>query len=397
MQRTADQERGLSRWIVTSGAWILAGFLVITVSLILTGREGDNAFPSVTSTRASGYAAFAELLRRDGYHVSLDRSVKPKLQSNDVVVMTSYDYAIDAVPSNPFSDVPTLEENPYKSLINDHLKSGGRVIEVYNRDSLAGTRDLLERPHLAEWSADSDRSYSITVPYTDPIDPSIDLGVQPYVAWYVDGNPYASYYSVGDGLYLTITEGMLANNRFLDEKDNASFALELVHSVAKPGSRIVFLEAGIGNIDEASPTNTLGPWAEAARWQMVILFGVLVFTLGRRFGLPVVERRKVFGSRELFDAVADVFRRTGNTGLALDNVLSECESRVRKTLNMSPATPRKDVFSQVPAELKDQFFKVAEYASLGVRPQDAAREAARLTKLLDAFERDSRASRGLKR
>jgi hypothetical protein len=393
----ADQERGLSKWTLKTGVWILAGFLLVTIALILSAREEERNFPSVTNTRASGYAALAELIQRDGYDLVLDRSVRPKFDKSDVLFITSFDYSYSDQADSPFAAPSEPQANPYQTAVLDHLAKGGRVIEVFNSTSFRGTSDLALMPRVAEPASEKGKPFTINVPYGGVSYTSLDLQEDPYDAWAVDDNPFISFYKVGPGRMVTVADGIFAANRFLDDQENAAFFLAVLHTVAPPGSKIVVLEAGIGNADDPSAANTLGTWAEAARWQAVLLFVVLVFTLGRRFGLPIVERRRVRGSRELFDAIADVFRRTGNTTLALDNLLAECETRVRKTLNMGPKGTRKEMFAHVPAALKDQFFKVAEFASLGARAPEAAREAAKLLALLEAFEKDSRASRGLKR
>jgi hypothetical protein len=173
--------------------------------------------------------------------------------------------------------------------------------------------------------------------------------------------------------------------------------LKVVRTVAPSGGTLVFDESMIGNAEAPTVANTLGKWAVAARWQAGILFVVLIYTLSRRFGLPVTERRSVRGSRELFDAISDVFRRTGNTGLALDNLLVECDQRIRRVLSAPNSAKRSDILQMAPVALREQYLHVSEHANANSSPRKAADAARKLLDTLVAFENDSRAVRGLKR
>ena len=103
------------------------------------------------------------------------------------------------------------------------------------------------------------------------------------------------------------------------------------------------------------------------------------------------------GSRELFDAVADIFRRTSNTGLALDNVLGECDQRMRAVLRGPRSLKRNELLQRVPHDLREQYLNVSELAVARTSPRAATAAAARLLELLERFESDSREARGLKR
>ncbi len=396
MRRAPDQGGRLSRWTITTGAWFLAGFLLITIALILSVRDEDQSFPSITNVRASGYAAFAELLRRDGYEVVIDRSVRPQVKPEDLAFATSFDVYIPNEWEEMSEDyVP--EPAPYQDVIKAHLEAGGKAIEVFNRENFALASSLVEQPRYVEWSGDLDTQYLINAPYGSSAYTALDIYTESYDAWYMDEEPFVSYIAHKGGLLVTVADGLPITNRFLDEHHNAAFFLDIVRGIAAPGSRIVFIEAGIGNAETPSVVNTLGQWAVVARWQIVLLFVVVVLTLGIRFGLPTAERKRVRGSRELFDAVGDVLRRTRNTGLALDNLLLEVDQRIRTVTKSAPTTARHEFLRLAPSDLQAQYMKVAEMCGISPHPGDASREAAKLLALLQDFERDSRAARGLKR
>jgi hypothetical protein len=385
---------------VNTGVWALAGVLLITIALIFSAREERRGFPSVTNTRASGYSAFAELLRRDGYKVRLERSVRPRFAKHEVVIALTRGGDEEFDESTITDLVEGAPVDVHAEQIVKHLENGGRAIEIVNTvhfDFASDETALAER--FAVSPVDSNRRYSLSLPSSTSAYTAFDVYSAPYDAWDVGEYPYVEYMRHGDGLLVLVGEGLPATNRFLDaeKRQNAEFFLNLVRNVAPTGATIVFDESGIGNAEEPTVANTLGEWAVAARWQAGLLFVVLIYTFARRFGLPETEARAVRSSRELFDAIADVFRRTSNTGLALDNLLVECDQRIRRVLNVSSVAKRSDILQMAPTQLRDQYLLVSEHANANSSPRAATAVAAHLLKLLDEFEHDSRAVRGLKR
>ncbi|MEX2244256.1 MAG: hypothetical protein WD716_10475 [Fimbriimonadaceae bacterium] len=403
MPSVEDKDRGIARWAVTSGVWFLVGILLITIALIFTSREERLGFPSVTNVRASGFAAFAELLVRDGYTVELERSVRPDFQGAELVIATSFNENIpstlgEMIEAESEQYEPTITADlPYEMLVKRHVEQGGTVMRIVNRRNFEMASKLAESARSVESAHDSSKVFLLSLPYSATLLSELPYEQHAYFAWFVGEDGYLSYTGVGEGLLVTVSDGLPITNRFLDQQQNAQFFLDAVHAVAKPGSRIVFYEAGIGNSESPTVANTLGPWAVAARTQAIFLFVVLIVTFGKRFGQPIIDRRRVRGSRELFDAVADVFRRTGNTGLALDHLLIECDLRMRSVMRLPSNVTRHDMLSQAPKELREQYLNVSELAVSGASPNKAAEAAAKLLGLLQGFEHDSRPSRGLKR
>ena len=401
MSSTADQGRGLAKWAVTTGAWVLAGLLLVTVALIFSAREERRGFPSVTNLRASGYAAFAELLRRDGYQVSLDRTISPQFDRSDLVVSTTFSNDLLQAAEDPFNEEETsaepAKELPYQRAIKDHVGKGGTVVELYNSVGFDFVSAQVSDPRTVTPGSGKGRASKLSLPYGSAFAQQLAPAPGSYPAWSTSESAYIAYKKEGEGMLVTVADGLPLTNRHLDENDNAAFFLDLFRSLAPHGSRIVFVEDGIGNSEEPTVARVLGPWAVVARAQVILLFLVLIYSFGKRFGLPETERRKVRASRELFDAVSDVLRRTHNTGLALDNLLIECDQRMRRVLRVPTKTTRHDILQSVPKELREQYLNVSELAVGNSKPNVARDASARLLELLAAFERDSRSVRGLKR
>ncbi|HXH61005.1 MAG TPA: hypothetical protein VNI20_06565 [Fimbriimonadaceae bacterium] len=403
MRSTQETGGGLSRWTITTGAWILAGLLIITASLIFGNRQENTGFPSITNTKPSGFAAFAELLRRDGYDLSLERSAKLDLSGADLVISTEYlegerRNSLLSVASDDEEEAPPEEDTTpgYVKALDKFAEGGGTVLTIKNSENFDGAVQSVPSKSGTVSAKDLNKKYSLRLAFSSVLPRPSKNQAAPYVAWYNQGNPYVTFTKSGSGLLVTVADGLPITNHFLGEEQDAEFFLDLVRSLAKPGAHIKVIEAGIGNAVTPSPTNMLGQWAVFARWQAVLLFVVIVYTLGRRFGLPEKDKRSVQGTRELFDAVADVLRRSHNTGLALDNLLHECDFRIRRALHQPSTVSRANMLQLVPAPLREQYLNISELAVSKCTPAVATASAKRLLDLLQAFEADTRTTLGKK-
>lgn len=377
----------------------MAGVLLVSIALIFTAREDRGGFPSVTNTKPSGFAALAELLKRDGYSLRLERDARPEFKAGEVVIaMTRGSNAPDDFESEFAVEEGAPSVDLHRAGLLDHIESGGRVIEFISSASFEFDSARARETKAQVASAfDPNVKYTLSLPYGAPQRSGVAPDAAPVGAWMAAEQQVVTYASIGRGTLVTVHEGIPFTNRFLDQEQNAAFLLRVVRSVAPKGATLVIDESGIGNAQAPTVANTLGKWAVAARWQAGILFAVLIYTLSRRFGLPESERRSVRSNRELFDAIADVFRRTSNTGLALDNLLVECDQRIRRVINAPTSAKRSDILQAVPSALREQYLHVSEHANASSSPRHATAAASKLLELLAAFENDSRAVRGLKR
>lgn len=347
---------------------IWAGLLVLTAALVLFSRSEGASRPSAVNTRPSGMAAFAELLRRDGFEVVFDRSSRPELRATDLAIAVSA----------PSEDVLGLlsgrnlereeEERAQAKILEDHLKKGGALIETQVPLDLDAASRSLDRVEMAlagqTYTVARARNFTAS---------SILLDVP---------QKDARYSRPEDGLFL--------NNRFLDEYDDAAYGLALVRGLA-PGKRVVFLEALAGNRQAETLLSSLGDWAIAARNQILLLFLVVIWTMGRRFGVPETDDTPQRGVRELVDAVADVFRRSKQARFALSTVRAEVLERIRLALRAPVGSKEADLVAKTPPELREAMAhtrRLLEGEKLG--PDVAMSAAKRLLHAIQAFERDSR-------
>ena len=127
MQNSQHPKRRLnfSRFGLVVGALLILWLSATTV--VLLGDEGTAPFPSAANTKPSGVAAFAELLRRDGYQIVIEQNSRPTFEPTDLVVTMQF-----PITDFDFSEsVDGIENvNPLVEKLDEHLNSGGKVINI---------------------------------------------------------------------------------------------------------------------------------------------------------------------------------------------------------------------------------------------------------------------------
>ena len=170
--------------------------------------------------------------------------------------------------------------------------------------------------------------------------------------WHQGELPFLNAYRSGKGTAFVVRDGIGATNRFIDKQQNAELFGRLFSMVAGSGKRFVFTEANFGHVSQRGLLESIGPWANAA-WQQLLLLGIVIaFTLGKRFGLPEETRTAQRGSRELLDAVADTYQRAGSTRNALLNAYRDADADLRFFLKLSVDAPRVERDRRLPESLQ---------------------------------------------
>jgi hypothetical protein len=357
-------------------ALALTGVLIIAAALIALGSQERRTFPSANSFLPSGSSAFQELLRRSGYTVVVDQNTRPKLQPGDLAV-AFYTNAPTNINITAEQDEDKLA--PTIDALTEFVKVGGNMLALpVSPDFEEESKNIYDR-HSAITSP-SGIPARVSWDHTDPLDDFLDTGDSvDYQAWGSNTQPvedgktstFVDLVTLGKGHEAVVAEGLVATNRFLDRDQNALVLSDTVQMLAKPGARIVFVEAAFGNVQDPGLTEVIGPWAKAAWMQLIFLVIIIVYTLGKPFGLPASERRKERGARELLDAMADTLRRGKMTKLALRAVSVDSNRLLRKWFRtpreMDPRNPETERLTN----LKDALNKVDAAVAIGA-PEDAA-------------------------
>ena len=335
-------------------AWGLAGLLAIAAGLITLGQQDQRADPEVKSYGPSGMSAFAELLRKNGVDVSINQESKPKLGPNDIAVAFRI---IKPTADNLFGQTETPEDR-FEDNFWQFIENGGSgIVLPLRQDYLEASRSTQGYPFTTVKDLATGQSFNITSSRVQT-STSFDLPTATSNADYMDlwkdaPDLFLRAYRYGKGTALVVRDGIGVTNRFIDKNDNAKAFTALVAILAKSHKHVVFTEASFGNVSDPGILEAVGPWANAAWQQLIVLGLVVVYTLGKRFGIAEERRTVQRGSRELLDAVADTFGRAKSTQAALATASSSADTDLRLVLKLPKDATRSERDKLIPVTLQN--------------------------------------------
>lgn len=364
----------------------LALILAIATGLILLGQREVGSNPSATNTKESGMAAVVELLRRSGYKVKLDRSIRPRLREGTVPVMVKSVYW-----NQESAEQQELEENYL-----EFIKKGGRGIRVWINDTLTDqdfaalkTETFTSRMTGAKYQilaepAPGPGMWEQTLPHF-----KARPGELPLITGKSTDFAFARPYYKGIALW--IRQGHTGSNRMLAQHDHAAAWLESITRFVDKDQTLVILEAGTGNAEAPNHLRQIGAWADVARWQLFALIGLVLFTWSRRFGVPDREGLQARGAREVLDALSLVLMRAGRRDQALSMILNAGYDRIRAALRAPLTVKNEDLLPATTPEVVDAVARIRHMITVNP-PAKTAVEAARALQIaLDNLEQQEKA------
>ncbi len=368
---------------VMTVAYGLLGLLAISALLITFARKTGATEPSIGSFGPSGLSLFGKLLREAGYEVDATRDPTPYLDpKRDIPVAIAFPNDLAELFGNP-------EKNQIGTQLLAYAKNGGRIIEGrMGADFVATTRSMRSVEVTSEYS---EATAKVVTDPSNAFEPEwLQSEPESTEIWSALSQGWATVSGVGKGKGLYVADFGAATNRFIDQEDNAAVMVAAFQALAPKGSRIVFLEAAWGNASEPGLFETIGDWAEAG-WSQVLVLGLLiVYTLGRPFGLPEARRPGQHGQRELVDAYSSLLRRAGATDVAMQAVTVDADRRLRKALKMDSGLDASERNKLLPPELVDLMTQAEQASKLQVPADVATRLANRLDDAVSEFAGDRR-------
>jgi len=395
----------VKRSVIPAMMWALGGLLVVASVLFFFAREERRTFPSAASPRPSGTMAFAELLREDGFEVSVSGSPNPRFDRGNLVIVYQVGVRRDRFTifgDEPDGDGPSEKRDPLTAMpaveraLARHIALGGRVLMIGVPENFDEASKSTVELGVLRWDSTAEAvlvsGSTSTIRAEDliaeraPLLPRERSAVIP--TWVgTDGSSFIEAVSDGGvGALLVVPNGIGTTNRFIARDANASVFLRAVRENAPKGARIVFAEAMFGNVQDPGFIASIGDWANAARWQVVLLFIVVIFTLGRRFGVPIHDRVEQRGARELVDALGDTLDRGRQAGFSLSLVAQDVDLRLRRQYGLMPDAPRSDRDAVIPAELASALREAEAFENTRIRGANAAVLARRLLAAMAALE-----------
>lgn len=334
-------------------ALVFGGVLAVTGLALVLGRQEPSGRPSALNVLPSGLGAFADLLRADGYVVTVDRSEKPLLGPTDL--------AIAPVSMEPTDDSDGPVSDKTLARLTRHFRQGGSVLE------LRFPPDFDEAQRTAapvSFKSIQGRTANVSsLPLTTAISGLDTSGLGPsYADWHADGLALVGLFGSSEGRWVDVNDALGATNHFLGTADNADFYLELVRKLAKPGSKIVFAEATLGDYDAVGLLGSLGGWAVTAQWQIVLLCIVIVSTLGRRFGFAEKEATAQRSARHLLESMAEILQTSGKQSYSARIVADECIEKLRRRWGLPRGTNPMAVATSVSPAVAEAYGQILDSA-----------------------------------
>lgn len=359
-------------------AWALCALLVASSVLLKLTANPTETRPDADGTGPNEARMFADLLRASKYQVRVDRSNRPVIEPDEIPIafVPNEDRRTREILAEPDAIDETL------SLIQDHLEKKGKAIilpydKTFSKDSQESS------------AAIGNKTYKIQTPYTQF--PSLTglIPVETAVMWnssVPSRAPSPASFLIGNdeskkGEILVSSFSNAVTNRFLAKSENHKLILHEVGLIAKPGSKLVFLESSWGNGEDIGLLATIGPWALAAWRQMLVLFIVMIWTLGKPFGLANVFRRSEDGSLERVDAVSNLLGKAQETRLALQSGYRDADYLVRRKLRISSEATVSDRNRMLPPALISALTEVEKHVN---GEKISSPEAFKLLKNLDS-------------
>lgn len=357
--------------------WVLVGLLLVGAGFLTLTRDESRSAPSGSSFAPSGSKAFADLLRVNGYRVEVVRASEPDLPKDATAIM------FIGGATDTFS-IFTMSRSQQLRTISHVLSSHNAVVlhlsNDFQEDSQAALSTRLDA--LTAWGK------PVVLHSASNSALPVDIGDYPAPEDQVplaraQNEPIAAL-SINKGHYLAnIRDGIMATNRFIERDDDASFLLAVVSRVASPGSHLVFVDSSYEPGGQPGVIELIGSWAVAAWWQILLLFVVVVYTLGKPFGYPEPDRVEQRGTRELVDGLANIFRRGRANALVLKTIAHDADREIRHNLKL----PRDASIQERNARIPQSLATILTEAESGITAgsKDVLKLVKRLQAELGAF------------
>lgn len=375
---------------------VLVLVIAIVALLLINNRQTNRTWPSLTSSSPSGIAAFVELLRRDGYKVTLNRTSRLKTKDVDLTIVPTVEFATKDERDD--SEYWNYSQDKFQKSLAALVEGKGRILTLEFPNDFDKATKKPEEMEVTTFSTGF-KNLVVTLPpeYVDYTDKSL----LPYLdntsvsVWFDTRNEsgVVRKYNYQGQNVTHILPGMIASNRMIARRDNAKLLLHVVHGLAAPGSSIVIAE-GLFNRQDENVFSLLGRWASFAWWQTILVAGVIFFSLSRRFGHPVADRKIQRGARDLVDAIADSIRMARKGNFALSMSVYDAEKRVRSVLRL-PRSAKPEVYMHEAGERIQRAWQTASVLanSPKVKERTAVDAVQELESAVSMFEKDSRSSR----
>lgn len=240
-------------------------------------------------------------------------------------------------PEDPLS---APAESDSTAIQPSFLAKGGQALRVRSRVRLSVVEEVLKEEEEGENLAFSRPFSAGSLPLM------LTTAATPLYA--DEKGTTLAYSRLGAGGILICASPWAASNEGLGRSQNIEVILSALHAFAPQKERVIlFDEYHHGYAEGKSLLSLLPGLAKVGLLQVGLAMGILLFSLGRRFGAPVAPRadRRVRG--EYLSAMSLLLRRAGATDLALDRLRDQFRKDLARATRLSPGVGEEEVAEAV--------------------------------------------------
>ncbi|MCX7993566.1 MAG: DUF4350 domain-containing protein [Fimbriimonadales bacterium] len=195
----------------------------------------------------------------------------------------------------------------------------------------------------------------------------------------------AAFWYYDKGLVLECTDWQWLTNEHLRDTDNGAFILAAVRKMLPQGGVIYFDDAGQGDLQveqEARGFWSIAPTGVRVAFTHLLILTVLVmYSVGKRLGLPRPTPPRTPALGEYVDALAGVYERAEAAQPALETVLESVRRRLCRQFGLPAGATLLQLIQALPANSPLHTALVEAHRALQ-NPNLTAEEAIRILKKL---------------
>ncbi len=126
-----------------------------------------------------------------------------------------------------------------------------------------------------------------------------------------------------------------------------------MRELQKSGGEVVFYEGALDNVESKGLIESIGPWANTARWQFILLLAVVAYASGMMFGRPILDRIPQRSSQHLMEAFGSALSRGDHNRFVMQRELIQAKQRLERTLGMAPDSDWNQIFPHLTPSLAE--------------------------------------------
>lgn len=326
---------------------VVAVLLLYSLRLAQEARDPRYAaLPLSYSQHRLGAKGLARLLERNGYSVRSHKRTFRHLP-DDADMLVVFPPSLVLTPGGGGGG--WTEEDA--EFLDAWIRRGGRLLLFSGDDRLPESLREDASRRLPQYQFPVDRFLeahpTLPTPWTEGIS-KVKLGDQrvslsPRTERWVPllhagGAIEGALWYYGDGVVFECTDWVWLTNEHLREADNGAFILAVVRKLLPKGGVIYFDDAGQGDLIQEREERgfwSIAPWGvRIAFAHLLVLTALVMYSVGKRFGLPRPAPARAPALGDYVEALASVYERAQATQPALETILEEVRRRLCRRLGL---------------------------------------------------------------